>query len=185
MRVGKKFWGQKSNLTFYVLRWSGDLEDNNMRLQVQKDEKFYHLSCHGGIVLNNNCNQVWTCPDEGSNNVAMFALEGEDWVRKREYSENQLAILQLQLSYDESYLIGTFMDGFLLWRAQEGEDTVVTTLKLPRSIRNVTVKMNKSNECVLSKNCIWAIAGVRKVINLLFSSPSHTLKNHQLYDFYH
>ena len=154
---------KKSNLTFYVLRWSGNIDDNTLRLQVQKDGIFYHLSCHGGIVLNNTCNQVWTCPDDGSNTVAMFALEGENWKRKHEYCENQLGILQLALSYDETYLIGTFMDGFLLWKAQEGQDLQVITLKLPRSIRNVTVKMNKSNECILSKNNIWAIAGVRKV----------------------
>ena len=89
---------------------------------------------------------------------------GENWKRKHEYGENQLGILQLALSYDETYLIGTFMDGFLLWNAQEGQGTQVITLKLPRSIRNVTVKMNKSNECILSKSNIWAIAGVRKVL---------------------
>ena len=164
---------KKSNLTFYVLRWSGDIDDNNMRLQVQKEGRFYELVCHGGIVLNDNCNQVWTCPDDDSNNVAMFALEGEHWIRKHEYCENLLGILQLALSYDESYLIGTYMDGFLLWKAQNAEESQVITLKLPRSIRNVTVKMNKSNECILSKNNVWAIAGVRKVILLFLKFTLH------------
>ena len=160
---------KKSHLSFFILRWSGDIDVNNMRLVVQKEESSFHLTCHGGIVLNETCNQLWTCPDENSNNVAMFALEGDTWIRKQDYCENQFGLLQLVLSYDESYLIGTFLDGFLLWKAQHGDETQVTTLKLPRSIRNVTVKMNKSNECVLSKNNVWAIAGVRKVSIFMLS----------------
>ena len=155
---------KKSHLSFFILRWSGDIDDNKMRLVYQKEGTSSYLSCHGGMALNETCNQVWTCPDENSNNVAMFALEGETWTRKQDYCENQFVLLQLVLSYDESYIIGTFLDGFLLWKAQHGDETEVTTLKLPRSIRNVSVKMNKSNECVLSKNNVWAVAGVRKVL---------------------
>ena len=106
---------------------------------------------------------LWTCPDRESNDVSSFSLHHGKWIEKKQYAGNRFTLIQLSLSSDETYLIGTFTEGFQLWKMSEDEIPLVTTLKLPPLVRNVSVKMNKSNRCLLSKNNVWAIAGVRKV----------------------
>ena len=164
--------GDKPGLEYFVIRWSGDLDNTKMVLETLSEKNWaqkglYTLECHGGLVLNAKKNKVWTCPDTQSNNVAMFALKNKCWVKQKEYCDNSHALIQLALSGDEGYLIGTFTDGFQLWKAtgaDQGETLV--TLKLPNNVRNVPIKMNKSNGCVLSAGNNYAVSGVRKVLYL-------------------
>jgi hypothetical protein len=75
--------------------------------------------------------------------------------------------VQLSLSPAEDYITGTFVNGFLIWKAWNGTDTKppkAVTLCLPSGIRNIPIKMNKSNSCVLSARSTYAIAGIRKVL---------------------
>ena len=152
-------------MSYLIIRWSGTLENDELRLEsTDEDNLATTLECHGGIVLNSKKTKVWTCPEMESNNVTMIDISDKNGIKETEYCENSFKLLELRLSTDESYLIGTFTEGFQLWKTTDNEGSEVTTLKLPRSVRNVSVKMNKSNQCILSKGNIWAIAGVRKVM---------------------
>ena len=154
----------KDIVDFSIIRWSGDMDNSNMRLETKKDIFTSKLYFHGGIVLNAKKSKVWACPDEKSHNVVMFMFKTGKWLRQKEYCKNEYHLIQLVLSADETYLMASFTDGFQLWKTTtEDEGDEVTTLKLPSNVRNVPVKMNKSNECVLSKANQYAIAGVRKV----------------------
>ena len=54
-----------------------------------------------------------------------------------------------------------------MWNVRHRKQTEmkhVATFILPHGIRNVAKKMNKSNNCVLSANNVYAIAGIRKVL---------------------
>ena len=153
----------KDAISFFILRWSGDMEDNELRFEARNEASGFYLSCYGCIVLNEKRTMLWTCPDKESNDVSSFSLHHGKWIEKKQYAGNRFRLIQLSLSSDETYLIGTFTEGFQLWKMSEDETPLVTTLKLPPLVRNVSVKMNKSNRCLLSKNNVWAIAGVRKV----------------------
>ena len=153
----------KDTSNLFILRWSGDMEDDNLLLENHKGECCSHLTCHGGFVMNEKNTKIWTCRDLTSNDVGMYVFNDGTWTKKADYVGNQFDMLQLSLSSDESYLIGAFTDGFQLWKTTGCEGEGLVTLKLPSTIRNVTSKMNRSNECLLSKGNIWAIAGVRKV----------------------
>ena len=147
----------------FILRWSGDMDKDDLMLETHRDHFNSMLTCHGGLVMNEKNTHIWTCPDQDSNNVAKFDFDNGHWTRTTNYCDNPFSLLQLLLSSDESYLIGTFTDGFQLWKTTNNKGDEVITLKLPRAIRNVTSKINQSNECLLSKGNVWAIAGVRKV----------------------
>ena len=153
----------KDYINLFILRWSGDMDNDDLMFETHKDDFNSKLTCHGGLVMNEKNTNIWTCPNQNSNDVARFSLDDGQWTRTKDYCDNPYALLQLLLSSDESYVIGTFTDGFQLWKTTNNEGAEVITLKLPNSIRNVTSKMNQSNECLLSKGNIWAIAGVRKV----------------------
>ena len=156
------------HLDYFIIRWSGDMSNSSIILETRKNVFACTLDCHGGIVLNEKKDKVWTCPDEGSNNVALFTFKNGKWIRGKDYYKNTFELIQLALSSDETYLVGAFKDGFQLWKTttKNPEGSEITTLKLPNNVRNVSVKMNKTNECVLLKNNNYAIAGVRKVYQM-------------------
>ena len=112
-------------------------------------------------------------------------LQDGHWSKERTYPPNPHPLLQLAMSQDEHFVIGTFMTGFQLWQvldANKKDMCQCTTLKLPSGlllsttiigssrvidcvlsgIRNISTKMNKSNACVLSAKHVYAIAGIRK-----------------------
>merc|ERR1712226_1667176 len=99
------------------------------------------------------------------NNVGSYQYKSGCWINSKMYADNLHPLLQLGLSSDEKFLIGTIMTGFQLWRTttcESGDEGSITTLKLPSGIRNISTKMNKSNSCVLSKENKYAVAGIRK-----------------------
>ena len=106
---------------YSLLRWSGNINDSKMVFEDYKNGvNIPPLNCHGGIVLNKKQSKVRTCADPETNNVSVFAFKNDHWLKKKEFCDNPYPIIQLALSLDETYLIGTFTDGFILWKLTEG-----------------------------------------------------------------
>ena len=156
----------KRGTTF--IRWSGDMNDSKMKLETTRDSvDGLPLDFHSAYVLDEELTRIWCCPTENSYMVAMFEYQNGCWLNQIEYSDNTHPLAQLSLSTAEDYIIGTFVNGFLVWKQWNGKDTKApkaVTLKLPSGIRNIPIKMNKSNSCVLSARSTYAIAGVRQIL---------------------
>ena len=162
---------QMDSVTDYSITfWSGELDKTAMSLQTFKDDIAGEaLDFHSVIVINNNQSHVWVCPSTDSNDIVMYEYTDQCWKVCKTYDTNPYPLLQLKLSTEEHFVIGTFMTGFLLWstKVETGvlKDTFkksATVLHLPNGIRNVTKKMNDSSNCVLSAGNKYAISGIRK-----------------------
>ena len=154
---------------YSIINWSGDASvDTGMILSTTKcGVEIPTLTFHGAIVLNREQNKVWVCPDSSSNRIAMYKINSNKWEFCQQYEEySNSSFLQLSLSTDESYVIGTFHSGFHLWKtttsgiAMGNNNTVV--FQLPYGIYNVSKGVNKSSSCVLSADNQYGIAGIRK-----------------------
>jgi hypothetical protein len=150
---------------FSIIHWSGDMNNPAMAIETYKDAKIGQvLEFHSAIVLNQMQDLCWVCPQPDCNDISMFAFRNGCWYREKDYPKNPHPLLQLALSQDESYVIGTFLTGFQLWAVSAINEAGngCTTLKLPTGIRNIATKMNKSSSCVLSAKHTYAITGIRK-----------------------
>ena len=154
---------------YSMVHWSGELNDPKMSLHTYKDGfAGLPLEFHSAVTLNKKQTKAWMCTSAKSskpNNVEVCYYKNGCWLKEKQYEDNLHPLLQLCLSIDESFLIGTIMTGFQLWRTGKSsakEEGKGTTLKLPSGIRNISTKMNKSNSCVLSSGNHYAVAGIRK-----------------------
>lgn len=152
---------------FTMVHWSGDMNNPAMAAETYKEGNIGQvLEFHSAIVLNKRQSRCWVCPQPDCHDISMYEFRNRCWWREKDYPKNPYPLLQLALSQDEQYVIGTFMTGFQLWNidvvnnSNTGEGC--TTLKLPSGIRNIATKMNKSNSCVLSAKQTYAVAGIRK-----------------------
>ena len=155
---------------YSIIHWTGDTSNPKMWLHTYRDGLAgLPLEFHSAIVLNHEQTKVWVCPKAilpNPNNVALFEYRHGCWLQEKVYADNTHPLLQLTLSTEGTFLIGTVMTGFLLWRTNtplgQIQSEGIITLKLPSGIRNISTKMNKSNSCVLSAGNKFAIAGIRK-----------------------
>ena len=154
---------------YSIIHWSGDLTDPKMALHSWKEGYAgMPLEFHSAFALNKKQTKAWLATSTNPsmpNNVGVYDYKKGCWMNDKMYADNLHPILQLGLSSDEKFLIGTIMTGFQLWRTTTNEAGVegsITNLKLPSGIRNISTKMNKSNSCVLSKENKYAVAGIRK-----------------------
>ena len=96
----------------------------------------------------------------------MYEFRHGCWYREKDYPKNPYPLLQLSLSSNEGYVIGTHRVGFELWNIQVCNTSTTgegcTSLKLPPGVRNIATKMNKAMPCVLSAHQKYAITGIRK-----------------------
>ena len=96
----------------------------------------------------------------------MYEFRHGCWYREKDYPKNPYPLLQLSLSTNEGYVIGTHRVGFELWNIQVCNTSTTgegcTSLKLPPGVRNIATKMNKAMPCVLSAHQKYAITGIRK-----------------------
>ena len=146
---------------------SGDMSHPAMAVLTYKENKAGQvLEFHSVVALNRVQSLCWVCPQPDCHDISMYAYRNDCWWREKDYPKNPYPLLMLEVSHEESFVIGTFMTGFQLWNIEvinnsnSGEGC--TTLKLPSGIRNIATKMNKSSSCVLSAKQTYAIAGIRK-----------------------
>ena len=114
--------------------------------------------------LNKDQTKVWVSTTPSSNSIAMYEIRDGKWETTYELNElNPCPFLQLALSTDEVYIIGTLTAGFQLWKAESFGESM-TMLRLPNGVFNVANPntINKSNNCVLSAGNKYGIAGIRK-----------------------
>ncbi len=97
---------------FSIIHWSGELTNPAMAVETYKDAKIGQvLEFHSGIAMNSVQDKAWVCPQPDCNDVSMFAFRNQCWYKEKDYPKNPYPLLQLALSQDEVYVIGTFMTG--------------------------------------------------------------------------
>ena len=162
---------------YSLIYWSGDLAKTNMALETYKGEiKGEVLDFHSAVVLNQDQTKAWVCPSNDSFNVVMYEYKDGAWCVYKTYDTNTYPLIQLKLSTNEDFIMGTFMTGFLLWSTKKDGTNAATLLRLPNGIRNVTKKMNDSSNCVLSAQNKYAIAGIRKELYIWEVSSGKLVK---------
>jgi WD40 repeat protein len=168
-----------SNYSF--IHWSGDMNNTDMALVMYKDDDLIQpLEFHNGIALNKTQTKVYVCSKPGSHDIQMYEFRHGQWYEDKNYENKEHPLVEIKLSQDEQFIIGTHMTGFILWKTTIGMSwkrgfgglggvaslannvSKPKWLNLPPGIRNVAKKMNKSNSCILSSGHKYAIAGIRK-----------------------
>ena len=181
-----------STETFSIIHWSGDTKNPRMSLATHKEDGVSAvLEFHSGIALNDEQTKAWVCSIPDNNDLVMWEFKHGNWYEQKVYETNPYPLIQIKLSPNEEFVMGTFINGFQLWKTGKTMFEVVenarnsgstrqrwnrganrqllgmkhvNTFFLPHGIRNVSKKMNKSNNLVLSANNKYAIAGIRKVL---------------------
>ena len=148
---------------FSITNWSGDASsDTSMILSTFKNgNEVSNLEFHSVFVLSCDQTKVWVCPSVASTSINMYEMREGTWNISAEYEDRSNPFLQLSLSTDESYVIGTFTSGFHLWKTINPTENKLT-FRLPYGIYNVSKGVNKSSNCVMSANNQYGIAGIRK-----------------------
>jgi WD40 repeat protein len=159
-----------------IICWSGDICNPKMSLSTIKEEfeNINVLEFYNAFVINTEQTKFWACVSPSTHGVTLYEfVDGRKetdkygrWKKKQFYDENSQKLLQLSLSADEHYLIGTYHGGFRIWSLKKDNNKTNPlthlNLRLPNGVRNVSLKMNKSNACVLSAKNQYAISGIRK-----------------------
>ena len=166
---------------YSIAYWSGDLAKTDMALETYKDDvKGETLEFFSVMVLNQEQTRVWVCPSNDAFDIVGYEYKDGAWKVYKTYQANPYPLIQLKLSVDEHFVIGTFMNGFILWSTRAPSMLVksdeATVFTLPNGIRNVTKKMNKSSNCVLSAGNKYAIAGIRKELYIWEVSSGKLVK---------
>merc|ERR1712020_583826 len=95
---------------FSLMNWSGDVAlDTSVIISTFKEgEEVCHIKLHTAIVINRKQTKVWGCQSPDSNDVAMYELVEDTWKLGIQYERFSKPFLQLTLSSDEQFVIGTF-----------------------------------------------------------------------------
>ena len=72
-------------------------------------------------------------------------------------------LLQLKLDRDETTLLGTSGNGFVVWELADGvrHPNRAVVLPLPHGVRNISTRALCSNSCMVSAARDYVVAGVR------------------------
>ena len=141
-----------SDSDYSIIYWSGDLANTVMALETFKDETVGQtLDFHTVIVLNKDQTKVWVCPLEYGEtfdttvfDIVMYEHNDSAWHVAKTYDSNPYPLLQLKLSTEERYVVGTFMTGFLLWSAKKEEpDKDSVAFGKPKNISQVGIMPQK------------------------------------------
>ena len=107
---------------FSIISWSGNIKNPAMAIQTYKLDPANGKSKIGQVLefnhviaINKNQNMCWVCPIEDSHNISMFAFRDKCWWREKDYPNNPHHLLMLACSQDEKFIVGTFLQGFVLW----------------------------------------------------------------------
>ena len=143
---------------YAMISWSGKFESPGVVVTVKKEEVVATLEGHSVVCTNKMQDLAFLCDTPGSNTVAMYRLEGSQWVKERSFKENTTQILMLDLSKTEAWCCATVLNGFKLWHLESDK---FQYLDLPHGVRNITKRFNLSSKIVLSKGDKLAVTGIR------------------------
>ncbi|CAL8088660.1 unnamed protein product [Orchesella dallaii] len=162
---------------YTIVLWSGSLDETRMQWLTHIDgEAATPLEFDGALAITADREKVFTLVEQHENCLVELTMSKSplEWAVTRVYEGNNDKLIQLQFSQNEMYIVGTFMFGFKVWNLESGR---MVTLLLPEGIRNISTKLLESNSCVLSKDAIYAIAGVRKNLYVWDMIKGELLKN--------
>ncbi|KAL7638639.1 UNVERIFIED_CONTAM: hypothetical protein RMT77_011211 [Armadillidium vulgare] len=146
---------------YHIVFWSGSYEDKIMKLySLVNDVPLQQLTFHNVMCWGTKeKDMVYCCVPGKDHDVCKFLRKETQWELDRIIACSNIALLQLQLSFEEMHLIGTHMAGFEIWEIESGK---VWSLSLPHGVRNISTQVLQSTSCVLSRGFKYAVAGVRK-----------------------
>jgi hypothetical protein len=103
------------------------------------------------------------------------------WLQRelpRAENDDLEVLLQLKLDREETTLLGTSGNGFVVWEFGDGahRPNQAVVLPLPHGVRNISTRMLCSNSCMVSAARDYVIAGVRltKVLQIFNHTHTHT-----------
>nr|CAD7412869.1 unnamed protein product [Timema poppensis] len=155
---------------YWLLFWSGSLDKHNMRLRsILPTGPFSPLDFHSAMVMTRDRSIIYCCTQPDRYGVTKYCAYPKEarWLEEKTLpaaeNDDVEVLLQLKLDKDETTLIGTTGNGFVLWDFSEEstrEDALV--FPLPHGVRNISTRLIQSNSCMVSAARDYAVAGVRK-----------------------
>ena len=74
------------------------------------------LEFHSGVAVNEEQTKAWVCSIPESNDLVMWEFRHGHWYEEKVYETNPYPLIQIKLSPDEDFVMGTFISGFELWK---------------------------------------------------------------------
>ena len=121
------------------------------------------------MVMTQDKTVTYCCTGEGNYAVTQYKADPQSgkWSFERDLprmeNDEIEVLLQLKLDRDETTLLGTTGNGFVVW--EFGEEArhpdKAVTLCLPHGVRNISTRMLCSNSCMVSAARDYVVAGVR------------------------
>ena len=106
-----------STETFSIIHWSGDPKNPRMSLATHKEDGVSAvLEFHSGIALSEDQTKAWVCSIPDSNDLVMWEFKHGNWYEQKVYESNPYPLIQIKLSPNEEFVMGTFINGFQLWK---------------------------------------------------------------------
>ena len=134
------------------------------------------LEHHTTIAFAKNQKKVFVCDNEENFTVTSYKLDVDEkvWKREKIFEENTTRITMLELSKNEQWVIATLLNGFKLWNVLDGRSQAI---KLPKGMRNITKGFNISSSCILSRDDVYAVAGVRQELLIWDMNTGELIKS--------
>ena len=143
---------------FNTVKWTADSGNPQMKIITKFYGKEFSLKFHTAFCFNKTYTISFVCLDFPKYKISMFELNKKGWEVKRSLIVSDEPLM-LSLEPNNSFLISTYATGFKL---VSSSGRIEKTLKLPKGIKNIQIKSQKSSECVLSKDESLAISGLRR-----------------------
>ncbi|XP_023331551.1 uncharacterized protein LOC111703745 [Eurytemora carolleeae] len=106
--------------------------------------------------------------------IVKHGLQAGNWTKLGLISSSAPDLYQLSLTNDKENLIGSVVEGFIIWPLGPNGISTLTKLNLPTEFRNVISRPAGSNSCIINKEKDKAIAGVREYM-FIWDVHSETL----------
>ena len=122
---------------YSVVHWSGDPKDPSMIMTTVKDGGTNispDLEFHSGIALNLEQTKCWVCSIPDSNDLVLWEYRHGHWYEEKVFETNPYPLIQIKLSPDEEFVMGTFISGFQLWKTAKTMQRVILRSKLFENI---------------------------------------------------
>ncbi|XP_023701873.1 NACHT and WD repeat domain-containing protein 2 isoform X2 [Cryptotermes secundus] len=154
---------------YRMLFWNGSLENPSLVLHTA-NPTLEPFCFHSAMAMTQDKSSIYCCKGEGHYGVSLYRADPESsqWILQRELpraDKDELEVLlQLKLDRDETTLLGTSGNGFVVWELADGgrHPNRAVVLRLPHGVRNISTRALCSNSCMVSAARDYVVAGVRK-----------------------
>ncbi|PSN30262.1 hypothetical protein C0J52_18638 [Blattella germanica] len=153
---------------YRLLFWTGSLDNTKLLLHnVNPNLEPFHF--HSAMVMTQDKSMLYCCVGEGHYGVTQYKADPDanQWsfqieLPRMENDEIEV-LLQLKLDQNETTLLGTTGNGFVVWELHEKahHPNQALPLLLPHGVRNISTRVLISNSCMVSAAQDFVVAGVR------------------------